>query len=330
MKKFMAQNITLSSTDGSDAAPSRFEQAIAALTVSTPPVLTVVALVYHLSTPITAADIALCCTMYVITMVGITMGFHRHYTHRSFKTGRVVKYVLGVAGSMAAQGPLVFWVACHRRHHKFSDQPQDPHSPHRQLAGKISDVGGLLHAHVGWMLKHRAGNYFRLAPDILRDEASYRISRLYLTWVLLGLLIPMLLGGLLSFTWKGAFSGLLLGGFVRLFLTQHATWSINSICHWLGARPYETGDRSANNLICALLTLGEGWHNNHHAFPASARHGLRRWEIDITYLLILLSARLGLAWDIQTRDTKKVRSFRSSSPPAVTVHADNAAQEAGG
>lgn len=239
-------------------------------------------------------DLALCLAMYAATMLGITAGFHRCATHGSFKAHPALRATLLVLGSMAGQGPVLFWAAVHRRHHQHSDLAGDPHSPqaqgpwHRRLAG-------FWHGHAGWLGGADASQWRAYIPDLLKDPLVLAVHRGYLIWVLLGLALPAIAGGLSAGSWQAAWSAALWGGLVRLFLAHQATWSVNSVCHLHGERPFRTGDRSANNAICALLTLGEGWHNNHHAFPASVRHGLEWWQLDFTYLAIAAFARLGLA-----------------------------------
>jgi stearoyl-CoA desaturase (delta-9 desaturase) len=261
-------------------------------------------------------DLALCLGMAAVTMLGITCGFHRHFTHRGFEAHPAVRFCLGVAGSMAAQGPLLYWVACHRRHHQHSDTDDDPHSPHTTPATFRGRLSGLWHAHVGWMFRHEPESWGRYVPDLLRDELAFALNRRYFVWVGVGLLLPAGLGGLLAGSWMGLWAGLCWGGLVRAFLVHHATWSINSLCHAFGSAPYETDDRSTNNPLCALLTFGEGWHNNHHAFPASARHGLEWWQLDVTYGVIRLFERVGLAWDVKTPAARALAAKRRVAPGA--------------
>ena len=244
-------------------------------------------------------ELGLLLGMYFLTAVGITVGFHRLFTHRAFETSQVVQLILAGLGSMAAQGPLLTWVAQHRRHHQLSDSPGDPHSPHLHGHGLRGMIGGLWHAHMGWFFRPDAPELVNYVKD-LRQSSSLRIvSALFPLWVCIGLLIPTLLGAVLTGTWTGALCGLLWGGLARIFLVHHVTWSINSVCHLWGRRPFPTNDRSRNNFLFGILALGEGWHNNHHAFPTSARHGLRWWQIDISYWVIRVLACLGLAWRIK-------------------------------
>ncbi|MCE9545421.1 MAG: acyl-CoA desaturase [Planctomycetia bacterium] len=237
--------------------------------------------------------------MYVATALGITVGFHRLFTHRSFETNALVQAVLGALGSMAIQGPLIQWVAQHRHHHQESDTKDDPHSPHLHGHGFVGFIKGLWHSHVGWCFEANAPSLSSYVPDLMKNRTARRISQLFPLWALLSLAIPTGLGWAVSCTWTGALLGFIWGGLVRIFFVHHVTWSINSICHLWGSRPYPSGDESRNNFIFGVLAMGEGWHNNHHAFPTSARHGLAWWQIDFSYLVIRLLALCGLAWNIK-------------------------------
>jgi stearoyl-CoA desaturase (delta-9 desaturase) len=244
-------------------------------------------------------ELALLLGMYGLTGLGITVGFHRLFTHRSFETNVVVKFVLAVLGSMAVQAPLLKWVAQHRRHHQHSDTPDDPHSPHHQGLGLLGLVRGFWHAHIGWAFEPDTAGLGRCVQDLRQSGALRVASALFPAWVALGLLLPAALGGLLTWSWAGALMGLLWGGLVRICLVHHVTWSVNSVCHLWGGRPFRTADRSRNNFVFGVLALGEGWHNNHHAFPTSARHGLRWWQVDMSYWVIRALALLGLAWKVR-------------------------------
>ena len=237
---------------------------------------------------------------YTLTGLGITVGYHRLFTHRSFKTTRAVRALLAVFGSMAVEGPVIEWVATHRKHHRFSDHTGDPHSPHLDDApGWRGAVRGLAHAHVGWMFRGKdIANPARYAKDLLADPDLRWISRTFPLWVLAGLAIPFGLGAALTGSLAGGLTGLLWGGAVRVFLLHHATFSINSLCHSFGRRPFVTGDQSRNLAWLAPLAFGEAWHNNHHAFPTSARHGLGRWQVDPGAWLIAGLERRHLAWDV--------------------------------
>jgi stearoyl-CoA desaturase (delta-9 desaturase) len=240
--------------------------------------------------------------MYLLSGLGITVGYHRLFTHRSFETYRVVQFVLAALGSMAVQGPLLRWVAMHRRHHQHSDQPGDPHSPHLQAPGIVGLMRGLWHAHVGWVFQPDPAGLDHYAKDLRKDTPVRVASALFPVWVALGLLLPTVLGGLITLSWWGALLGFLWGGLARICLVHHVTWSVNSVCHFWGRRPFQVHDESRNNFLFGLLALGEGWHNNHHAFPTSARHGLRWWQIDLTYAFIRMLALVGLAWGVRRPD----------------------------
>lgn len=244
---------------------------------------------------ITWVELAVLLFMYIATGLGVTVGYHRLFAHRSFDAVRPVRFILAVFGSMAAQGPVLKWVATHRRHHQHSDQIQDPHSPHHHGEGIIGVMKGFAHAHIGWIFQATSPDLGRYVRDLRSDRLVYVTSRLFGVWVFLGLLVPAIVGGLLSGTWTGALLGFLWGGLVRIFLGHHVTWSINSVCHLWGSRPFDGNDHSRNNLIFGVLGFGEGWHNNHHAFPSSARHGLRWWQLDVSYLVIRALALFGLA-----------------------------------
>jgi stearoyl-CoA desaturase (delta-9 desaturase) len=237
--------------------------------------------------------------MYLVSGFGITIGYHRLFTHKSFETNRWVKLTLGIFGSMAFEGPLLKWVAHHRKHHQHSDQHDDPHSPHLHGHGWLGMLRGLWHAHLGWIFIPDAPNLTRYIPDLSADRLLRAVSATFTIWAALGLLIPALLGGLLTMSWTGALLGFIWGGLARIFFVHHVTWSINSVCHMWGSRPFRSHDESRNNLIFGLLGLGEGWHNNHHAFPRSARHGLSWWQVDLSWYIIALMQRLGLAWNVR-------------------------------
>ncbi len=240
--------------------------------------------------------------MYLATGLGITVGYHRFFTHKSFDTPRPIAFVLGVLGSMAVQGSVLQWAAVHRSHHQHSDDHGDPHSPHASRgnwSGVLGVLRGFWHSHAGWLFRRNAPGLGRYVRDLRKDRMIRVVNTLFPLWVVLGLLIPAALGGLLTMTWTGVLLGFVWGGLVRVFLVHHVTWSVNSVCHIWGARPFNSHDQSRNNPIFGVLALGEGWHNNHHAFPASARHGLAWWQLDISYLVIRAMGLLGLARNIR-------------------------------
>jgi stearoyl-CoA desaturase (delta-9 desaturase) len=244
-------------------------------------------------------ELGLFLGMYIVTGVGITVGYHRLFTHRAFETSRVVQFILAVLGSMAVQGPLMQWVAMHRRHHQHSDQEGDPHSPHLHGGGFFDLVRGAWHAHVGWVFRPDPADLAHYNRDLRQSRTLRAASALFPLWVALGLIIPAVVGGVLTASWMGALFGLIWGGLARIFLVHHITWSVNSVCHIWGRRPYPSGDHSRNNFVFGILALGEGWHNNHHAFPTSARHGLRWWQFDLSYYVIRGMALLGLVWKVK-------------------------------
>ena len=245
-------------------------------------------------------EIGLLVSLYSLSAIGITVGFHRYFAHCAFKTSLPVKIILLFLGSMAAQGPVIHWVSHHRRHHQYSDQPEDPHSPYINEGKSLSWWHGLWHSHTGWMLNSKISNSALFAKDLLRDPVIIKMNRLYLVWVALGLVIPTVVGGLLTWTWVGAVQGLLWGGFVRLFLAHHFIWTIGSIAHIYGNRPLKTDDYSTNNPWLVIQNFGESWHNNHHAFPNSAMFGLEWWQIDLGAWVIRTLEKFGLVWDVKT------------------------------
>ncbi len=246
---------------------------------------------------VSPADLVIMVVMYLVTALGITVGYHRLLTHRSFQTSKPVEYAFAVLGSMAVQGPVNSWVADHRKHHAHTDKEGDPHSPHVGHGDGIGGVlGGLWHAHTGWLLTEQGrADWRKYAPDLYEDRGMRFLSRHFVALVVISLAIPTLAGFAVSGTPAGAAAGLLWGGLVRVFFVHHITWSVNSVCHFFGSRRFETDDQSTNVFWLALPSLGESWHHNHHAFPRSAVQGLRRWEIDPSGLLITAMEKLGLA-----------------------------------
>jgi stearoyl-CoA desaturase (Delta-9 desaturase) len=245
-------------------------------------------------------DLVIFAIVYLLTGLGVTVGFHRHLTHRSFATGRVLRGILAALGSAAIEGPVISWVADHRKHHAYSDEQGDPHSPHVGHGGGLrGTLRGLLHAHVAWLFVHtERGSKQRFAPDLLGDPVIRFVDRTFFLWAILGLAIPFGLGVALGGTVGAGLTALLWGGGVRVFLLHHVTYSVNSLCHTFGRQPFSTKDESRNLTWLALPTLGEAWHNNHHAFPTSAEHGLRRRQLDPSALVIGALERLGLVWDV--------------------------------
>ena len=272
-------------------------------------------------------DLALFGVMYVITAAGITVGYHRMLTHRSFRTHKPTEYVFASLGSMAVQGPVIAWVADHRKHHAHTDVEGDPHSPHVGHGEGVTGVlQGLWHAHMGWLLsEHGRADWKRYAPDLYEDQGMRLINRRFVSLVFLGLGIPALAGYLLTGTLLGAATGLLWGGLVRIFFVHHVTWSVNSVCHFLGSRRFAVEDQSTNVFWLALPSLGESWHHNHHAFPRSAVHGLRRWELDPSALLIAGMERVGLAWNV-IRIAPERQAAKAIDAPSASAPEAQAAQ----
>jgi stearoyl-CoA desaturase (delta-9 desaturase) len=241
---------------------------------------------------------ALLVGMYLLTLGSLTVGFHRLFTHRAFQTSKPVQFLLGVFGSMCFQGPLLDWVGRHRLHHRFSDRAGDPHSPYPHAPGVLGWLRGFWHSHIGWAFSPMQAGLERYAGDLRKSRMLRVVSAMFPVWALLGLLLPTAIG-LLAGGWVGALTGFLWGGLVRVLLVHHVTWCINSVCHLWGTRPYPEKDQSRNNPVMGLLALGEGWHNNHHAFPTSARHGLKWWQVDLSWYAIRALAMVGLAWKVR-------------------------------
>lgn len=237
--------------------------------------------------------------MWLVTGFGITVGYHRLFTHRTFRTGPRVAAALAIAGSMAGQGGVVSWVAIHRRHHECGDREGDPHSPNLSGDGLRGALRGLVHSHFLWMRRHEYPNIAHYAPDLIRDRSLVRVARRYYLWVVLGLALPTLVGGLVTLSWTGAVSGLLWGGLVRMFVLENIIWAINSFLHMVGTRAYASRENSRNGGVFALLTFGESWHNNHHAFPESPSFGLDWYRLDPGFWLIRALAACGLAADLK-------------------------------
>ena len=259
-------------------------------------------------TGLSGLDLGLMLFFYVFTGLGVTVGFHRLFTHRSFRTKQWMRGLLAIAGSMAIQGPVIKWVADHRRHHAFADQPGDPHSPHLDDGPGVKGiVKGLWHAHIGWFFDEEVTSMKRWAPDLMKEPMMRKIDALFPLWAVISFAGPGLIGLAVTQTWAGALSAFLWAGLVRIFFLHHVTWSVNSICHFYGKRPHETTDYSTNNWPLAIVSFGESWHNNHHAFPTSAVHGMDRGQIDMTGGTIRLLEKIGLAWDLKEVTDKQLQ-----------------------
>ncbi|GAA1567666.1 MULTISPECIES: acyl-CoA desaturase [Streptomyces] len=255
-------------------------------------------------------DLGLMVFMYFLTCHGITIGFHRYFTHGSFKAKRPLRIVLAVLGSMAVEGPLVRWVADHRKHHRFSDHEGDPHSPWRYGESVPALLKGLCWAHMGWLFDEEQTDQRKYAPDLVKDPVMRGISRWFVGWTVLSLALPPLVGGLVTMSWWGAFTAFFWGSLVRVALLHHVTWSINSICHAVGKRPFRSRDRSGNVWWLAVLSCGESWHNLHHADPTSARHGVLRGQIDSSARLIRWFELAGWATDVRWPSGARIDSRR--------------------
>jgi stearoyl-CoA desaturase (Delta-9 desaturase) len=262
-------------------------------------------------------DLIVFTIMYFATGLGVTVGFHRHLTHRSFSTSSFLRGTLAVLGSAAIEGPLISWVADHRKHHRFSDKEGDPHSPHvGHGRGWRGAAAGLLHAHMGWLFIHtHRGARKRYAQDLVRDPLISFIDRTFIIWAIGGLGAAFGLGVAIGGSVEAGLTGLLWGGGVRMLVVHHVTYSINSLCHFFGRSPYETRDHSRNLPWLAFLTFGEAWHNNHHAFPTSALHGLRRREFDLSGLVIRGLEKLGLVWDVVRVDPARQQKLAAAETP---------------
>lgn len=296
---------------------SKTYKAAVLIVVIVPLLATLLALKFLWDRAVNWSDLTLLVVMYSLIALGVTVGYHRMLTHRSFRPNAVVKFIFLVLGSMSFEGPAIQWAATHVKHHAESDKEGDPHSP----------VEGFFHAHVGWMFQNREADPNIYARQLLQDNMVMFVSRTFLLWAILSLLIPFAIGGwsgLMMGDWSvflwGSLRGLLWGGLVRMFLNHHVTWCVNSVCHTFGKREFKTTDRSHNEWVVGLLAFGEGWHNNHHAFPRSAFHGLHWWQFDLSGYLIWTLERVGLVRDVY-RIPAKLReryALKALTAPGIT------------
>jgi stearoyl-CoA desaturase (Delta-9 desaturase) len=245
------------------------------------------------------SDVWIGALFYAGTGTGVTVGFHRYFTHGSFKAKRPLRLTLAVAGSMAIEGSIIRWVADHRRHHAFSDREGDPHSPWRFGNTTGALIKGFCYAHVGWLFGRELTNEDRFAPDLVADKDIRRIDHLFPYWVAATLLAPAVIGGLVTWSWAGALTAFFWAGLIRICLLHHVTWSINSVCHTIGERPYQARDKSANFWPLAILSFGESWHNSHHADPTCARHGVRKGQLDVSARIIWFFEKCGWVYDVR-------------------------------
>jgi stearoyl-CoA desaturase (delta-9 desaturase) len=291
---------------------SRLSQIVTVIAVVVPPLGVAAAmgalwdLAFHWS------DLGIMAGMYVVCAFGTTIGFHRYFTHKGFEARAAVKAALAILGCMTMQGPLTQWVTDHRKHHALSDKDGDPHSPHVGHGdGAWGAARGFVHAHVGWLFTLKGMERGReYGKDLYEDRLVRTIDRLYLLWVVVTLGAPFLIGYAVGGTWQRGVEAMLWGGLVRIFLYQHATFSVNSICHMFGHQDYRSRDEARNNWLVAALVFGEGWHNNHHAFPASARHGLHRFQVDLSWWVIKAMEKLGLVWNVKVPDESQLARRR--------------------
>ncbi|MET9219874.1 acyl-CoA desaturase [Streptomyces sp. NPDC003300] len=301
-----------SATRGGESKRS-IEQIALLLFISIPFVALVAAIPLAWGRGMSWLDLGLMIGMYFLGCHGITIGFHRHFTHGSFKANRPLKIALAIAGSMAVEGPIVRWVADHRRHHKFSDAEGDPHSPWRYGETLPALMKGLWWAHMGWLFDEEQTSQAKYAPDLIKDSAIRRVSRDFWLWTVISLAIPPVVGGLVTMSWYGAFTAFFWGSLVRVALLHHVTWSINSICHAVGKRPFKSRDRSGNVWWLAVLSCGESWHNLHHADPTSARHGVLRGQVDSSARIIRWCEQLGWATDVRWPSADRIAARRKEN-----------------
>jgi stearoyl-CoA desaturase (Delta-9 desaturase) len=285
---------------------ARAKRVVALVTIGIPGIGFAIALYLIVTGRATMLDYSLFVAFYAIQMFGITIGFHRYLAHRSFKTSPFFEGVLMITGSMALEGPVLFWVGTHRRHHRFADELGDPHSPNLSGAGVGGKLKGLWYAHIPWMFSDQESRATVFAPDVVRSRRLYYYNRTYPIWGLASLLLPAILGFAIGGTLSAAFSGFVIGGLARVFVANQAAWCVGSISHMIGSRPFVTSDDSANNWPVAFFTFGEGLQNNHHAFPSAYRHAMRWWEPDLSGWVIAALAKTGIVWDLKMPDRQKI------------------------
>jgi len=263
---------------------------------------------------ITGLDLGLLVGLYCFSILGVTVGYHRLLTHGGFDAPTWVRVALAIAGSFAVEGAVITWVADHRRHHMYADRPGDPHSPHLVEGDDFGSIlKGLWHAHIGWFFIEETTRVSRFAPDLLRDRPIRVVSRLFPLWTVLSFAAAPAIALAVTHSLHAAITALVWGSLVRIFLLHHVTWSVNSICHFYGKRPYDTGDMSTNNWLMAIVSFGEAWHNNHHAFPSSAIHGLEWWQVDIAGVVIRTMRRLGMVRNLRLPSPKQ-RALKIRAP----------------
>jgi stearoyl-CoA desaturase (delta-9 desaturase) len=257
------------------------------------------------------SDVIIAVTFYIVAGLGITVGFHRYFTHGSFKAKRGLRIALAIMGTLAIEGPIIRWVSDHRRHHAFSDREGDPHSPHRFGPGVWNLAKGLFYAHVGWLFEPSQSSQVKYSPDLLADKDIKKVNDLFPAIVAVSLLAPAVIGGLVTWSWQGALTAFFWGSIIRVGLLHHVTWSINSVCHTFGERPFKSRDRSTNFWPLAILSFGESWHNLHHADPTCARHGVDPGQLDPSARVIRWFEQAGWAYDIRWPVEKRLAAKRA-------------------
>ncbi|MCY7294072.1 acyl-CoA desaturase [Alteromonas sp. a30] len=267
---------------------------------------------YQLATEqVTFLDVGLLLLFYFATAIGVEAGFHRYFSHSAFKGSSFTTWLMGILGSMAGQGPVLFWVATHRKHHAFTDISGDPHSPMLHGLSILARIKGFFHAHIGWLFSNELASWGKFTPDLLRNRAIVKINQSYFSWVLIGLILPTLLGLLIGGTLEAAFHGFIWGGLFRMFLLDHITWSVNSLCHTFGTKPHKLKDNSRNLALLGIPSVGGSWHNNHHAYPIGARNDHQsRWQLDLSGLFIEFLGILGLATQIKRYAPTKLKESK--------------------
>lgn len=275
------------------------QRIFAVITIAVPTIAAIFAIGLAVTGHVSWLDLALFLVFYFLTLMGITIAFHRYFAHKAFKTNRIMKNILAVLGTWCGQGPILHWVSNHRRHHTLSDKPGDPHSPNLHGNGVWNRWRGLCHAHIGSMFISEVPNSMYYAPDLIRDPDLLWINRHYVSITASGLILPAVIGGLVAFSLEGALTALLWGGFVRMMVVHHAIWSITSVAHVVGKKRFACDDESRNSYPLALLTGGEGWHNTHHTFPRSAYFSTRWFELDIGGVVLATLELLGIIWDVR-------------------------------
>jgi stearoyl-CoA desaturase (delta-9 desaturase) len=309
-----------------------------ALVVTVPFAAFLYAMIHFWGRGLDGVNLAVFLVMVTTTSLGVTIGFHRLFTHKAFETSAPVRFILGVLGSMSVEGPVIKWTTIHRHHHQHSDEEGDAHSPYHTGHDEAGTLHGLYYAHIGWLFDPDIPDLTKYCKDLIEDKVTAFVSRWFFLWVFLGIAIPALIGGVFASgsqltidNWqlsianlKGAALGGLWGGFARIFIVQHMTWSVNSVCHIWGSRPFRSHDQSRNNFLFGLFSWGEGWHNNHHAFPTSARHGLEWWQLDISWIVIRAMQAMGLVWKVRLPSEKMIASKAviSSPEPAAIANRD--------